>query len=347
MRLLRYKFLVYFSCKITNSVISYLHEQGEDLSFIFDQSSAHEEFLRDPSLWYDARQTENLLQLCLRNISNKNLEDDLFQKIGHSNPDLRCWGVLDSVLKMMPSPHEILSQPERFLSYFISPAPPIESLKRSEQSVEFDLPVSSEEFPLVTSYLKAAFEALPKYVGQDLALCEWTGLHIRYDWSQRQESIFSQIEVGHQISPELLESVQNELQRLQIQLEEKNKELILRERQIEQAEKDLKKQLRHEVIQPTLDLEIAESVSEDAIEFLVQSNSRLNDYMVRAQQLIVMLVGQGRQDRQVQEAMRRVDWEYVKNHFSVIVNECSDVLYKFKENKKQKNAAAEQEKNHV
>jgi signal transduction histidine kinase len=42
---------------------------------------------------------------------------------------------------------------------------------------------------------------------------------------------------------------------------------------------------------------------------------RLNDYMVRAQQLIVLLVGQDRLNPQVREAMRRTDWDYIKTEF--------------------------------
>ena len=49
-----------------------------------------------------------------------------------------CLGVLDSVLRMLPRPHEILNQPERF-SYFISPGPPADNIKRSSNSIEFDL----------------------------------------------------------------------------------------------------------------------------------------------------------------------------------------------------------------
>ena len=38
---------------------------------------------------------------------------------------------------------------------------------------------------------------------------------------------------------------------------------------------------------------------------------RLIDYLGRAQQLVTLLVKQDRMDRQVQEAMRRVDWSKI------------------------------------
>ena len=54
----------------------------------------------------------------------------------------------------------------------------------------------------------------------------------------------------------------------------------------------------------------------------------LSDYLVRAQQLVTLLVGQGRQDRQVKEAMRRVDWVHVQSHFTNVVQEGLDHIQK-------------------
>src|ERR1051325_2650402 len=93
----------------------------------------------------------------------KNLED-----VAHRAVDLKSWGPLDSVLKLMDSPQEILAQPERFLSYFISPPPPVANVKKSRDSLSFETPISEQEFPLVTSYLKAAIEALPTFVGRPM-----------------------------------------------------------------------------------------------------------------------------------------------------------------------------------
>ena len=56
---------------------------------------------------------------------------------------------------------------------------------------------------------------------------------------------------------------------------------------------------------------------------------RLSDYLVRSQQLVTLLIGQDRMDRQVQEAMKRVDWEYVKTQSSQVAQDTADLLTQF------------------
>lgn len=58
---------------------------------------------------------------------------------------------------------------------------------------------------------------------------------------------------------------------------------------------------------------------------------RLSDYLVRSQQLVTLLVGQDRLNRQVQEAMRRVDWDYVKTQSSHVAQETADLLTHFEQ----------------
>ncbi len=257
-------------------------------------------------------------------------EGPLFQKIGHIGPELRSWGVLDSVLRMMPKPQEILAQPQRFLSYFISPEPPVDHLVRTDSSIEFDLPVSAEIYPLVTNYLKAAFESLPLYVGQPLAQATWQDIHLTLTWSSEQNSMFFE-DPGHQISPELLRSVVASLENHQRELEEKNRELQAHNEQLSKSQREMAAQIAdkgelQEVLQaPVHRLEF---IQENSIDALQQNLSKLNDYMVRAQQLITMLVAQDRLKPAVKEAMRRTDWERVKTQFPAIVQESRDILEK-------------------
>jgi signal transduction histidine kinase len=46
---------------------------------------------------------------------------------------------------------------------------------------------------------------------------------------------------------------------------------------------------------------------------------RLGDYLARGQQMVTLLIGQGRQTPQVQEAMRRVDWAFVSGEGPQVV----------------------------
>ncbi|MBO9668061.1 MAG: hypothetical protein J7501_14770, partial [Bdellovibrio sp.] len=52
------------------------------------------------------------------------------------------------------------------------------------------------------------------------------------------------------------------------------------------------------------------------------------DYMVRAQQLITMLAAQGKATPAVKEAMRRVDWEFVKTEYPRTVFKSMELVKK-------------------
>lgn len=324
-----------FSCKITNSILTYLEEQGEDLSLLYESAPLPEEFLRDPSYWMRAEEMEAFFALSLR-VCTLALDDQFLEKVAQRIPDLKSWGVLDSVLKMMPHPEEILQQPERFLANFISPKPVIESLRRAENGVEFHISVSADQFPLVTGFLRAAVEVLPNYVGQTQAQCRWSGTKVEITWGNAP-TIFAGAEdkFGHQISPELLRSVITQLEKHQKQLEEKNRQLSQTNEQLLQAQRDLESHQRREsgervIAEPRLKHVDFEFDFEEGGALLSQNLSRMQDYLVRAQQLITILVGQDRMSPPVKEAMRRVDWEYVREQFPQIVRESRQVIDELK-----------------
>jgi hypothetical protein len=316
-----------FSCKISSAILAHFDEVGEDLTPLLESTTLPEEFLRDPSYWMKAADMETFLQT-----AQKICRDDgpIFQKIGHSGPELRAWGVLDSVLRMMPRPQEILAQPQRFLSYFISPEPPVENLRRTDSSIEFDLPVSSEIYPLVTSYLKAAFESLPVYVGQSLAQASWHDIHLKLSWVADQESMFEK-DPGHSISPELLRSVVASLENHQRELEEKNRDLQERNELLARAHREMEEQIAQKAqIEGVLSETVhrLDFIDESSIQVLRHNLAKLTDYMVRAQQLITMLVGSDRMKPVVKESMKRTDWERVKLQFPLTVQESRDILDK-------------------
>lgn len=332
-----------FSCKISSAVISFFERQGEDLTPLLESTTVPEEFLRDPSYWLKAEDMEVFLEQALR-LSHE--EGSLFQKVGHSGPQLRSWGVLDSVIRMMPKPQEILAQPQRFLSYFISPEVPIERIERTDDSIAFDLPVSSEIYPLVTTYLKAAFESLPVYVGKPSAQCQWNDIRIHLSWQSEQGNMFGQ-DPGHQISPELMRSIVSQLETHQKDLEKKNKELRNKNEELIHTQKEIESKIAEKLsFAPTSKkTEVAENlhqlefIDENSIQVLKSNLARLSDYMVRSQQLITLLVGQDRLKPAVKEAMRRTDWEKVKTQFPIVVSESQNIL----ENTKKKY----EEQNHV
>ena len=259
---------------------------------------------------------------------------NICQKAGHEGPELRPWGVLDSVLKMMPHPQEVFNNPEQFLSYFISPRPPVDNIRREENSLSFDLPLPAEQYPLVANYLKAAFEALPLYVGQPIAKCDWSGITIQLNWSKEQKSIFGEEFVGRQVSPDLFKSLIEDLQQTQREREDLQKYISDLEVKIRDYEKRLlsvSKDLDEEAtpIFPSSPVLGHMGFDQETPSYkLGQNLARMHDYMVRAQQLITMLASQGKVNPAVKEAMRRVDWEFVKAQYPRTVSESMEIVRK-------------------
>ncbi|MBY0385968.1 hypothetical protein K2X05_12485, partial [bacterium] len=96
------------SCKVSNSVLTFLDRQGRDLSSLFQAVDVPEEFLRDPACWLEAEKMENLLKEIDQQFTD--IPDEYVLEVGRQNEQLRAWGVLDSVLKMVESPLDIYCQ---------------------------------------------------------------------------------------------------------------------------------------------------------------------------------------------------------------------------------------------
>lgn len=323
---------MHFSCKITHAILTQLESEKIDLSVYFSDAEIPWEKLRDPSLWVRAPDMEAFLE---RIILNQNT----LVEAGHSTPKNKVWGILDSVLRMMPRPQEIFYQPEKFLGYFISPEPPIENIYRTEQGISFDIPLAAEQYPMVTTYLKAAFEALPFYVGMDASVCRWNFLRFELDWPKQQESILK--DEPHQVSPQLMQDVISQLQKSSQDLEERNRELQRRNEELQQMNHGKKENDQLE-INPA-DFNQFQNIQDDQnqsysnIEFnfmnrpahqVAQNLSKLQDYMVRAQQLVMLLTAGQKQSPGIKQAFHKTDWEIVKTQYPKIIVESLDILKK-------------------
>lgn len=375
-----------FSCKITHSVISFLDRRGEDLDPFYDSCDWPAEFLLDPSSWLEADKMELVLGHLEKEYGRRvENETPFLVQVGHQCKDLRAWGVLDSVLRMVSSPKDFYAQPERFLSYFVSPAPPIGGLIREVQSVSFVLPISEIQFPLVTSYLRSALDALPSYIGKPMANVTWKNSHMTISWSENQESLLSQEEQEDlSLNPELVRNVLHDLETRQKELEVTKSALLEKEKEIERLKAALgdsrelgrnftgaavpiptqtsltptgrfsAKELSQEQISkkssfdstlrgqtkdalhlvqehPTpISISNPELNNEKKVEEVLHDLFRLGDYVARGQQLITLLIGQGRQTPQVIEAMRRVDWEFVAAEGPAVVKKAVAELQKLR-----------------
>jgi hypothetical protein len=305
---------VYFSGKISHSVLLYLESFEADLEGLFELTELNLEFLSDPTSWLEAHQLENFLYQ-LQQIHEKNYPC-FIQKAGEHCPELKAWGVLDGVLKMMDQASDFYAQPERLISYFISPAPQVHSLEQTPGTVSFDTPISAIEFPIVSEFLKGAFGSLPAYMGKAPAKVNWeeTQIQINYGSSNEASEHAAQSNQRQQaeVTPELIDSVFHTLEVKQFEIDSKNKALNLKEQELLRLKKDLKFLVNKSKQDTKIKKEVALSDNCEApLDELLQNVQKFNDYFSRAQQLITLLVGAKRLDPQVRAAMKRVKWDQV------------------------------------
>src|SRR3954462_12363466 len=96
-----------FSCKISSSLLAHLDRRGENLQLIEEMSDLPPlEFLRDPAYWIEAPKMEALLRF-FQQTYGLNSTDSIVTEAGHRSKDLRSWGVLDSVLRMVQNPKDM------------------------------------------------------------------------------------------------------------------------------------------------------------------------------------------------------------------------------------------------
>lgn len=301
-----------FSGKVTNSVMVFLDRSGFDGDRMNDLTSLPIEYLRDPTGWMDASAVEEFFEAVERELG-EGLSDALATVVGHQCADLRAWGVLDSVIRMMPRSQDLFLQPERFISYFVSPAPPLANIVRGENYVDFHIPISNLEFPHLAEFLRSALEALPKYLGKDEATVVWAQNKVSIKWTEQQKSLLTEKDQQPNYKPELVQSLMAALDDSQKQIESLTAQLSERNHQAPPMDEEKKKELKAYVVKTRGHL------------------MKLSDYLVRSQQLVTLLIGQDRMTKQVQEAMKRVDWNYVKSQSNHVAQDVADLLSEFEQ----------------
>lgn len=308
------------SCKVSNSVLTFLDRQGRDLSSLFQVIDVPEEFLRDPACWLEADKMESLLKEIDQQFTD--IPDEYVREVGRQNEQLRAWGVLDSVLKMVESPLDIYCQPSRFISYFISPEPPIAAWRQDGEVIRFQLPVLASQYPYVTMYLTGALEGLPLYMRQHLGIVRWRDSEIEILWKQEQENLLPDEERQlRQFNPQWVRTMMDSLEKHQKNIENRATSTEMAGISAEEL-KDLQSFLREAATKFDFFMQESLAVKNDFL--------KLHDYFVRSQQLITFLVHSGRKTKQVDEAMRRMDWQHVQASYDQMVEQACERLLKNK-----------------
>lgn len=300
-----------FSGKITNSVLVHLTRLGWDHERVFELTEIPLEFLRDPTSWVEADAVESFLRAVE---SQFNAEASHFVRdVGHAGVELRGWGVLDSVLRMMKKPQDIYTQPQRFISYFISPAPPIVNLRHGDEQVSFELPIAHNEYPCTVAYLSAALEGLPRYWGQETAQVVWRNTLVKVAWSTAQNALLVE---PHSHRPELVENLVRGVEMAQAQVEARDLEIARLEQEIRELRVQASKTKMFTKPVFTDDVPDCEREKLRGKLFDIRENVlRLTDYLTRSQQALTMARTAHRQDPQVQAVLKRIDWETIRAQY--------------------------------
>jgi hypothetical protein len=182
----------------------------------------------------------------------------------------------------------------------------------------------------VTSFLRSVLEALPTYIGKPMAHVVWDDSIVTISWSESQASLFGEAPTNDlSLSPDLVRNILVDLEKSQKELEETKKRLHETERELDRS--------RSTVVTP-VGLKSTVAVSglgaaeiEEALAASLHELYRLGDYFARSQQLVTLLIAQGRQTPPVQEAMRRVDWPTVCESTPLLLRQAIDELVKLRD----------------
>ena len=304
------------SCKVSYSILIKLELQGTQLEPFFESYQSPVEYLKDPSGWLDLSEMESFLTELSQFLSIKD-PANFYREVGQKNFELRAWGVLDSVLKMVESPKDIYGQPDRFLSYFLSPLPEIAVHSPTENQVSFKfetLPAA----PYTLSYLLGAIEGLPLYTGRNPARVDQVDGDFQISWFDNQESLFDEQEQKRrQFHPEIVQSVMQSFQDTQ-------------EKEDPVTSEAFEKMVSLEV-ERRMAAWLKGQKSFDQSFFKIKNDFyKMYDYFSRAQQIITLISPTARK-ASVKEAMRRVDWDHVQKEFPGMVESACDSILAMKD----------------
>lgn len=290
------------SAKITRSVCMHLEAQGALVGDYLEQAGLSTHKALDSEMWLPVEQVELFLDLVLREFPNFSPKDVALNAL-----EVRGWGLLDQVLRILQSPSEIYEHPQKFLSYFVRPNLNFEWLERKKEISSFTVSLSTDELPLVTEYLTGALEVVSKYVGTDCSLVSWKGKSVSIDWSKKQESFFEIEKPPVNYKPEVYKEAVEIIQRQQNEL------LEFRSKELEVKNLEFEKE--------------SDSYSLDT-ENIADDLKILSDYFLRARQLVSLLKAESGKKKWFKEAVKRLNWDELQGLHSSKVDDINKKLTK-------------------
>lgn len=309
------------SCKLTHAALKYLERRGEDLEPLYERFDWPLHYLRDSSSWLEADRLEYVLT-ALEELYGARVAAEtgqsFFEAVAFASPQLRAWGALDSVLRIVPGVRELYNQPDRFLGSFISPQPAIQGLNHTPEKTDFRIDFSDDRMPRTAKYLRAALESLPEYIGKPRSHVTWSHGHVSIEWSDRQVP-FVPVTVQPEtqsLSPELLRTILFDLANAQ-------RELDLTRRALQERDAEI----------VALTASHAQVQEEERIKLALHEIYKLGDYFARAQQIVTLLrsssvrAASGQLVSSSSEAMvRRTAWDRVAQEAQLAIRRAAKLL---------------------
>lgn len=308
---------VLLSCKLTNAVLKFLERRGEDLEPLYERFDWPLYYLRDSSSWLEADRLEFVLKTLDEIYGPRVFNEtgvDFFSAVGHASPQLRAWGALDSVLKIVRHVRDLYQQPDRFLASFISPQPQIYGLQHSDENVVFRIGFSDDRMPHTARFLRAILESLPEFIGKPRAHVMWNHGNVSIEWSERQVPFVNQVRTNDNempsLSPDLLRTILVDLTTAQRELENarrviQEKDATIQSLQTAASAVPVAPPVAHTALTATTTystttvstttlsatsaLGAAPAVTGSDVEKALHEIYKLGDYFARAQQIVTLL----------------------------------------------------------
>lgn len=353
------------SCKLSNTAISFLVSEGLDATEFVLELPWSESLLTDPGQTLPAEEMELFFTHFVRWFEQKkqmSTSSSFLQEVGHRSIKLRTWGILDSVLRMMPDVHEVWMRPSKLLGHFIDPEPIVTQIEKQRQQISFNVVGMCEQYPLSCRVLQGSLEVIPLYMGAEKARCYREDTRFIFDWGTRQQeiapappSLESSVSTGS-LDEGVLSALPSHNEATQVPMFASDTEVALSNEEalfhslilspeafremVAVVEKPLKPGRRRKATSPSegpkqllLDQQWESEASLDTdesdvdLDILQQNLHRAFDFFVRASQLVTLL----QQDpEQSKEWLRRVHWEKIREEFPALFEDSVRLIKKLK-----------------
>ena len=265
------------SAKITKSIYVQLESEGYVAGGFLEQAGISTHVALDSERWIPFEQMEYFLDIVSKEVPSFNAKTMALKAL-----ETRSWGLLDQVLRILQSPSEIYQDPKQFLSYFVVPDLNFEWVKREDKFSSFTLSLSRDESPLVTEYLTGALEVVSHYVKGEAAAVHWSGNNVSIDWSKKQDSFFEKKEEHLNFKPEIYKEAVEIIQNQQNEIKELRALNKLSTKNVE-------------------------------TEGLVEDLKVLEDYFLRARQLVSLIRADSGKKKWFKEAIKRLNWDELQS----------------------------------